>query len=68
MGTEHDCMSACTPRLGFGAATLSVLFAASLTIVALAAKFTTLIPAIWVNPVSFAPSPLLAWSYLVLMA
>ena len=61
-------MSACTPRIGIWAALLSVLFAACFSIVALAANFTTLIPAIWVNPLSFAPSLLLAWSYLVLMA
>ena len=61
-------MSACTPRIGIWAAILSVLFAACFSIVALAANFTTLIPAIWVNPLSFAPSLLLAWSYLVLMA
>jgi hypothetical protein len=61
-------MSACTPRVGIWAATLSVLFATCFSIVALAANFTTLIPVIWVNPLSFAPSLLLAWSYLVLMA
>ena len=61
-------MSACTPRVGIWAAMLSVLFAACFSIVALAANFTTLIPAIWVNPLSFAPSLLLAWSCLVLMA
>ena len=61
-------MSACTPRIGIWAAILSVLFAACFSIVALAANFTMLIPAIWVNPLSFAPSLLLAWSYLVLMA
>ena len=61
-------MSACTPRIGIWAALLSVLFAACFSIVALAANFTMLIPAIWVNPLSFAPSLLLAWSYLVLMA
>ncbi len=61
-------MSGCTPRLGIWAAILSVLFAACFSIVALATNFTTLIPAIWVNPLSFAPSLLLAWSYLVLMA
>jgi hypothetical protein len=61
-------MSACTPRVGIWAAMLSVLFAACFSIVALAANFTTLIPTIWVNPLSFAPSLLLAWSYLVLMA
>ena len=61
-------MSACTPRISIWAALLSVLFAACFSIVALAANFTTLIPAIWVNPLSFAPSLLLAWSYLVLMA
>ena len=61
-------MSACTPRVGIWAATLSMLFAACFSIVALTANFTTLIPAIWVNPLSFAPSLLLAWSYLVLMA
>ena len=61
-------MSACTPRIGIWAAILSVLFAACFSIVALAANFTTLVPAIWVNPLSFAPSVLLAWSYLVLMA
>ena len=61
-------MSACTSRIGIWAALLSVLFAACFSIVALAAIFTTLIPAIWVNPLSFAPSLLLAWSYLVLMA
>ena len=70
--TERDCistsMSACTPRMAIWAALLSVLFAASFSLVALAANFTTLIPAIWVNPLSFAPSLLLAWSYLVLMA
>jgi hypothetical protein len=66
--TEDDRMSVCTPRVGIRAATLSVLFAACFSIVALAANFTTLIPAIWVNPLSFAPSLLLAWSYLVLMA
>ena len=61
-------MSACTPRIGIWAAILSVLFAACFSIVALAANFTMLIPAIWVNPLSFAPSLLLAWSYLLLMA
>ena len=61
-------MSACTPRIGIWAALLSALFAACFSIVALAANITTLIPAIWVNPLSFAPSLLLAWSYLVLMA
>ena len=40
-------MSACTPMVGICAATLSVLFAACFSIVALAANFTTLIPAIW---------------------
>ena len=55
-------MSACTPRIGIWAALLSVLFAACFNIVALAANFTMLIPAIWVNPLSFAPSLLLAWS------
>jgi hypothetical protein len=49
-------VSGCTPRIGLWAAILSVLFAASFSIVALAANFTTLIPAIWVNPLSFAPS------------
>lgn len=62
------CMSTCTPQIGIWAALLSVLFAACFSIVALAANFTTLIPAIWVNPLSFAPSLLLTWSYLVLMA
>ena len=66
--TMSATMSACTPRIGIWAALLSVLFAACFSIVALAANFTTLIPAIWVNPLSFAPSLLLAWSYLVLMA
>ena len=61
-------MSACTPRIGLWAALLSVLFAACFSLVALSATFTTLIPAIWVNPLSFAPSLLLAWSFLVLMA
>lgn len=61
-------MSAWTPRIGIWAALLSVLFAACFSIVALAANFTTVIPTIWVNPLSFAPSLLLAWSYLVLMA
>ncbi len=61
-------MSVGTPRIGIWAANLSVLFAACFSIVALAANFTTLLPAIWVNPLSFAPSLLLAWSYLVLMA
>lgn len=61
-------MSACTPRVGIWAAMLSVLFAACFSIVALAANFTTLIPTIWVNPLSFAPSLLLAWSYLALIA
>ena len=61
-------MSACTPRIGIWAAILSVLFAACFSIVALAANFTMLIPSMWVNPLSFAPSLLLAWSYLVLMA
>ena len=61
-------LSACTPRMAIWAALLSVLFAACFSIVALAANFTTLIPAIWVNPLSFAPPLLLAWSYLVLMA
>jgi hypothetical protein len=61
-------MSARTPRIGIWAAILCVLFAACFSIVALAANFTMLIPAIWVNPLSFAPSLLLAWSYLVLMA
>jgi hypothetical protein len=68
MGLKDTRMSACTPRIGVWAAMLSVFFAASFSIVALAANFTTLIPAIWVNPASFAPSLLLAWSYLVLMA
>ena len=45
-----------------------MLFAASFSILAPAAHFMTPIPAIWVNPVSFAPSLLSAWSYLVLMA
>ena len=57
-------MSAGTPRIGIWAAILSVLFAACFSIVAVAANLTTLIPAIWVNPLSFAPSLLLAWSYL----
>jgi hypothetical protein len=61
-------VSASTPRIGIWAAILPVLFAACFSIVALAANFTTLIPAIWVNPLSVAPSLLLAWSYLVLMA
>ena len=61
-------MSASTPRLGFWAAILSVLFAACFSLVALAANFTMLVPALWVNPLSFAPSLLLAWSFLVLMA
>jgi hypothetical protein len=61
-------MSTCTPKIGIWAAMLSVLFAACFSIVALAANFTTLNPATWVNPSSFAPSLLLAWSYLVLMA
>ena len=61
-------MSACTPRIGIWAAYLSVLFAACFSIVALTANFTLLIPSVWVNPFSFAPSLLLAWSYLVLMA
>ena len=61
-------MSTCTPTIGTWAAMLAVVFAACFSIVALAANFTSLIPAIWVNPLSFAPSLLLAWSYLVLMA
>lgn len=61
-------MSVCTPKIGIWAAILSVVFAACFSIVALAANFTSLIPAIWINPLSFAPSLLLAWSYLVLMA
>lgn len=61
-------VSACTPKIGIWAALLSTLFAACLSFVALAANFTSMIPAIWVNPLSFAPSLLLAWSYLVLMA
>ena len=67
-------LSACTPRIAIWAALLSVLFAACFSIVALAANFTMLIPAIGVNPLGFAPfapfAPfvLLAWSYLVLMA
>jgi hypothetical protein len=61
-------MSARTPRIGIWAAILCVLFAACFSIVALAANFTMLIPAIWVNPLSFAPSLLLAWSYLLLVA
>ena len=61
-------MSACTPRIAIWSALLSVLFAACFSIAALAANFTTQIPAICVNPLSFAPSLLLAWSYLVLMA
>ena len=61
-------MSACTPKIGIWAALLSTLFAACFSIVALAANFTSMIPAILVNPLSFAPSLLLAWSYLVLMA
>jgi hypothetical protein len=50
------------------AANLSALFAACFSIVALTANFTALVPTLWVNPLSFAPSLLLAWSYLVLMA
>ena len=50
------------------AAILAVVFAACFSFVALAANFTALIPAIWINPLSFAPSLLLAWSYMVLMA
>ena len=61
-------VSACTPKIGIWAALLSTLFAACFSIVALAANLTSMIPAIWVNPLSFAPSLLLAWSYLVLMA
>ena len=61
-------MSACTPRIGFWAALLSVLFAAGFTVVALAANFTTLIPAITVNPLRLAPSLLVACSYIVVMA
>lgn len=60
-------MSACTPAIGIWAAILSAVFATCFSVVALAANFTTLIPAIWVNPLSFAPSLLLAWSYLVLI-
>jgi hypothetical protein len=61
-------MSASTPKIGIWAANLSALFAACFSIVALAANFTALVPTLWVNPLSFAPSLLLAWSYLVLMA
>ena len=61
-------MSTYTPKVGIWVALLSVVFAACFSIVALAANFTALIPAIWVNRPSFAPSLLLAWSYLVLMA
>jgi hypothetical protein len=68
VGSEIVRMSVCTPRVGIWAAMLAVLFAACFSLVALAANFTTLVPAIWVNPLSFAPSLLLAWSYLVLMA
>lgn len=60
-------MSACTPTIGIWAAILLAIFATCFSVVALAANLTTLIPAIWVNPLSFAPSLLLAWSYLVLM-
>jgi hypothetical protein len=60
-------MSARTATVGIWAAILSAIFAACFSIVALAANFTVMIPAIWINPLSFAPSLLLAWSYLVLM-
>ena len=40
-------MSARTPTIGIWAANLSVFFAACFSIIALAANFTTLIPAIW---------------------
>lgn len=65
--SEQFFMSARTPTIGIWAAILSVVFATCFSVVALIANFTTLIPAIWINPLSFAPSLLLAWSYLVLM-
>ena len=60
-------MSPDTARIGFWTAILSVVFAAMFSVVALAATFTGLIPELWVNPASFAPSLALAWSFLALM-
>lgn len=67
ISSSHISMSALTPKVGFLAAILSTVFAACFSIVALAANFTTLIPDSLASPLSFAPSLLLAWSYLVLM-
>lgn len=60
-------MSLATPRLGFWAAVLAAFFGGCFSIVALISTFTTWIPELWVNPLSFAPSLPLAWSYLALM-
>lgn len=60
-------MSDDTPRIGFWLAILSAVFGVMFSLVALAATFTALIPELWVNPASFAPSLALAWSFLALM-
>lgn len=54
-------------RIGFWTAILSAVFGAMFSLVALAATSTGLIPELWVNPASFAPSLALAWSFLALM-
>ena len=61
-------MSDSTACIGFWAAILSALFGTCFSAVALLANFTALLPSAWVNALSFAPSILLAWCYLVLMA
>lgn len=60
-------MSDDTPKIGFWMAILSGTFGTLFSIVALTTTFTNLIPELWVNPASFAPSLPLAWCYLALM-